>query len=84
VVVLLVRGKTNGIVEERHDLKRDLDRRCTHVEVNTINTTPLIVRGDMGVHARTVNGALARVKDAHIHSVGGGEVHAPVTWLILR
>jgi hypothetical protein len=65
-------------------MKRDLDRRCTHVEVNTINTTPLIVGGDMGVHARTVNGALARVKDAHIHSVGGGEVHAPVTWLILR
>jgi hypothetical protein len=84
VVALLGRGKTNGIVEERHDMKRDLEGRCTHVEVTTINTTPLIGWGDMGVHARTVNGALAGVKDAHIHSVGGGEVHAPVTWLILR
>jgi hypothetical protein len=58
--------------------------RRTRAEVTTIKTAPLIGRGDREERTRTVNGALVGVRVAHFHSVGGGEVHAPVTWLVLQ
>jgi hypothetical protein len=60
-----------------------MEREDTHTEVTTINTSPLIRRGDMGECTRIVNGTLVGVRVMHIHSVGGGEVHAPATWMEL-
>jgi len=57
--------------------------RRTCAEVTTIYSAPLIGRGDMEERAQIVNVTLAGVRVVHFHSVGGGEVHAPITWMVL-
>jgi hypothetical protein len=61
-----------------------LEREDSHAKVTTIKTVALIRRGDREECARTVNDSLDGVRPAHFHGVGGGEVHAPITWLVLH
>jgi hypothetical protein len=84
VVALLGRGKTDGPAEEQHDMNSVGEGRCTCIEVTTIKTSPLIDRGEREECARTVNDVMDGVRSMHFHSVGGGEVQAPVTWLVLH